>query len=263
MFKKIVPFAVSAVIAATAAAGVLSPGVNAADEITAYTDYVNEGHISVFDLIKIKRSLAADDGRYTFADYDYVSRFLVKLIKEGREFAKKVFVSFDKDGASTEYYTNPSVLDPKLIAVGTSVVIPQHSLEKSGASQAGWLYEGVNYKQGERLVVPDHNITLTPCWNYYHMITYYAGDYDDIVGQKTAMVKSSEGIGMDLADSSRFSRKGYTLSGWECTLNGEIYGTSARYIVPDTDVTFNAVWTPSKVDINISANNGNSLDKIT
>ncbi len=263
MLKKIASFIFSAAVAVSGCFA--STAVSAAEinESAVYTDYITEGHMNVYDLLKVKRSLAANDGRYTADNYDYILKFLVGLFDGEHEYAKKVVISYDTEGATREHYSDPSVIDPIFKAVGTTLSFPQHSLEKPGATHAGWLYDGVSYKQKETMIVPDHNITIKPFWHYYHTITYLAGDYDDLIGQDMSLSSGIEGYGVDLADSTKFSRKGYTLSGWECDLGGKTYGISARYTVPDTDVTFTAVWTPATVEINISANNGNSLDKIT
>ncbi|MGN0613561.1 MAG: InlB B-repeat-containing protein, partial [Porcipelethomonas sp.] len=177
--------------------------------------------------------------------------------------AKQVVVRFDTLGLPLDTYSNPGVLDTRLIYVGTTITIPQHTLQKEGSSHGGWFYNGVNYKDGEKFVVPDENVTFTPYWFNYHVLTYKAGDFDDIVGQTTATVQVTEGTGYDLADSSRFTRPGYNLVGWQCSLDDKVYGTLERYTVPDSDVTFTAVWSPALMEITISANNGVTTDKIT
>lgn len=227
-----------------------------------YEDYVIEERATAFDLIKIKRSIAEEDGKYTMDDYEYVRDFLLRYHDGKKRYAKKVIVDFDTQGYSFAGYSEPQVLDPVFAVPGLSIRIPQHTLEKENCNHGGWYYNGRNYRQGEEFVVPEEGATFTPYWFVYHVVTYLAGDYDDVIGQTMSTVQATEGLGFDLADSSRFSRKGYKIVGWECSDDGEIYGTSARYTVPENDVSFTAIWKPLTYEISITAANGNSSDKI-
>ena len=74
----------------------------------------------------------------------------------------------------------------------------------------------------------------------------------------------AENAQITIAESSRFSRPGYTVSGWKCSYDDKEYKPGTQYVVPGADnIDFTAVWAPAQYNINISANNGNSADKVT
>ena len=229
-----------------------------------YTDYVMGDSVSVFDLIRIKRDIINSGGLYNRGQLNIISDFLIKL-SDGvsKRYAKNVVISFDTQGLPRDSYRDPSVLDPVIVSAGSSFTkIPVSALVKENSLHNGWDYNGITYKQGQSFPVPYENVTFTPHWFNYHLLTYNAGDYDDIVGIKTTTVQVTEGTNFDLADSTRFSRKGYSIVGWECSLDGKVYGINSKYIIPESDVVFNAVWKAAMVDISLSANNGNVVDKI-
>lgn len=262
MFKKIISCALSATLIFGINMSLLTASADdAVDETT--QNYVYGDRMTAFDFVKSKRSILAEDGEYNIDDCKSIREYLLRRSDGEKFYSKKVAVSFDCEGLSTENYADPSVIDTKIVYVGSTIKIPSHSLTMEGHSHGGWWYDGKNYIVGESFTVPDENVVFTPYWFKYHILTYDAGDYDDIVGQKIATVNVTEGTGFDLADSSRFSRRGYILSGWECSLDGKIYGPNERYIIPESDITFKAVWKPSLVTISITANNGNSKDKIS
>lgn len=82
----------------------------------------------------------------------------------------------------------------------------------------------------------------------------------EILQLMLCLLKSTDTI----ADQSRFSRPGYTVSGWKCSYDDKEYKPGTQYVVPGADnIDFTAVWAPAQYNINISANNGNSADKVT
>ena len=228
-----------------------------------YSDYVTGNGFSVLDLIRVKRSLAAQDGEYSADCMNFIRDFLLNITDGRVKNAVKVAVIFETDGCSLESYgDNAKLINTKLCYPGGKISMPYCGLQREGSNHNGWDYEGVTYKQGTDFIVPDHNVTFTPHWFNYHKLTYLAGDYEGILGSTMSTVQVTEGTYFDLADKSRFSRKGYTIAGWECSLDGKIYGPYERYLIPEEDITFTAVWEPATVDISLSANNGNPLEKI-
>ena len=222
--------------------------------------YVYGNKANVFDLIAMKRSLINEDGNYTLTDYQQMSNF---LLKKKSSVAKKVSISYDTEGCDMSSYLNPEVLDTIERYSGTSIIIPQASLKREGFIHGGWMYDGKVYKTGEYFTVPETDVLFVPYWYSNHVITYYAGDYDGIVGNKYATVSCTAGTNYDIAASSRFSRKGYKITGWLCSYDGLIYGPNSKYLVPDSDVTFTAIWQAAPAEISISANNGNYNDRYT
>ena len=185
------------------------------------------------------------------------------LLKKKSNVAKKVSISYDTEGCDMTSYLNPEVLDTIERYSGTSIIIPQASLKREGFIHGGWMYDGKVYKTGEYFTVPETDVLFVPYWYSNHVITYYAGDYDGIVGNKYATVSCTAGTNYDIAASSRFSRKGYKITGWLCSYDGLIYGPNSKYLVPDSDVTFTAIWQAAPAEISISANNGNYNDRYT
>lgn len=227
---------------------------------SAEQEYVYNNTATVFDLINIRRSLMNVDGEYTVSNYNTTLNF---LLKKKAVSTKKVTVSYDTEGSDASAFSDSSVLDSFECTSGSIITVAPSGLKKDGYYHSGWVYDGKVYTTGDKFVVPDNDVIFTPFWYNSNVIKYYAGDYDDIVGQSTASFNATEGSAITLADSSRFSRKGYRISGWLCDYDGLIYGTVSSYLVPEADVTFTAVWKPASYSIRISANNGNSSDRYT
>ena len=224
-------------------------------EVSAVSDY------SVFEAIKIRRSIINQDGVYTFSDYKDVSTYLVNnSLKNIRYFT----LSYDTEGADTSAYADPSVLDADTVVYKSSVRVASANLYKDGYIHYGWYFDGQIYKVGDYIKIPDCDVVFTPVWYKRCQINYYAGDYDDINGNSSAYVMSAENAQITIAESSRFSRPGYTVSGWKCSYDDKEYKPGTQYVVPGADnIDFTAVWAPAQYNINISANNGNSADKVT
>lgn len=235
-----------------------------ADETEEASEYLYNNQMTIFDAIKIKRSLAANETTYEMTDYEYVRDNLLRKRRGDVLYSRKVVVEFDTEGYEPFGYSDLSVIDAFIANGGGKIDIPQHTLKRDGASHGGWQYEGKNYIQGEIFEVPDvDKVVFTPYWFIYHKVTFYAGDYDDVVEYPSVTLQGTEGVGMELADTTRFTRPGYNLVGWMCDLDGLDYGPLARYIIPDRDVVFTAMWEPAAIPLTISANNGVSTDKIT
>ena len=112
------------------------------------------------------------------------------------------------------------------------------------AVHRGWTDGKHEFFQGKKLVMPAHNVTLTSIYYYYRNLTYVPGDVDDIVGLKFDIQTMRAGGMKDLAESSRLSRKGYTVVGWHCENDGIDYPISYQYIIPDENVIMTAIWEP-------------------
>ena len=92
-------------------------------EVSAVSDY------SVFEAIKIRRSIINQDGVYTFSDYKDVSTYLVNnSLKNIRYFT----LSYDTEGADTSAYADPSVLDADTVVYKSSVRVASANLYKDG-----------------------------------------------------------------------------------------------------------------------------------
>lgn len=215
---------------------------------------------STFEAIRIRRDLLTEGGVYTNSDYNNVAKFLVNnSVLNIRYFT----LSYDTQGCDLSAYTDPSVLDPTEVIYKSKTKIVVANLAKDGYVNAGWEYDGKVYTAGDYFTMPACDVVMTPVWHRRCQINYFAGDYDDINGNTTAYVMSAENAQFFLADTSRFSRSGYVITGWLCSYDGKQYKPGESFIVPAEDVTFEAVWSPASYTVSISANNGNSADKYT
>ena len=132
---------------------------------------------------------------------------------------------------------------------GRILQVAKKSYENYDALQYGWLVQGKELRSGQKFIVPDHDIEITPSWHYYHTITYYAGDVDRVSGDLSGTVTRAEGIRTDLAQSSKLTRYGFDLTGWVCSADGLTYQPAGSFIMTYEDVTMTAVWTPINYNV--------------
>ena len=126
------------------------------------------------------------------------------------------------------------------------------SFPNEKATHRGWTDGENEFVQGDKLVMPAHNITLTAIFYYYRNLTYVPGDVDDIVGAKYDIQTMSAGGMKDLAESSRLSRKGYKIVGWHCENDGKDNPIFHQYIMPDENVIMTAIWEPLDYVLNFN-----------
>ncbi|MDE6781236.1 MAG: hypothetical protein K2J40_07245, partial [Ruminococcus sp.] len=101
----------------------------------------------------------------------------------------------------------------------------------------------------EKFIMPEHDVTITPAWKQRYKISYTVGDVDRVVGTAFQEYVQPEGLATDLQSNSRFSRNGFTISGWLCDDDNKIYEPSQSYIMPSHDVTFTAVWQAKEYNV--------------
>lgn len=221
---------------------------------TNLTDY------DVFEAIKVRRDYMNDTEKYLESDYHLLKHYLTS----NHQLNIRYFtLGYDTQDSDLGYYKDPTVLDPTTVIYKSKIAVQTANLMKDGYIHMGWEYDGVTYSSGDYFTMPACDVTFTPVWQKRCKVNYSAGDYDDITGNTSAYVISVEGVTVYLANAQRFSRAGYTITGWTCSYDGQVYAPGAGYVVPDTDVTFEAVWTPASYPITISANNGVSTNKYT
>lgn len=137
------------------------------------------------------------------------------------------------------------------------------SFQRNDAMQHGWTDGTSTFLAQQKFIMPDHDVELVPVWGYYHTIRYYAGDdVSGMISGVEATYTHAASYPRDLADESRFSRKGYKVVGWECDLDGLTYPLGAFYTMPDCDVTFTAIWEPIKYTILFRAGTGKTADNV-
>ena len=123
------------------------------------------------------------------------------------------------------------------------------SFSNDNATSVGWT-DGVNeFYSSDKLVMPRKNVTLYAIFHNYHKFSYSHGDVDGILGKADAPFVYREGAKIDLAESTRLSRKGYKIKGWHCEYDGKDYPLFYPYILPDADIVMTAIWEPIEYTI--------------
>lgn len=144
--------------------------------------------------------------------------------------------SFSKDGRLPDYKVKPGEL------VEISLNVFYHPTDSY--TQIGWVYDGKAYLGQQKIIMPDHDIELTPSWHKYRKFSYSVGDVDRVLGVVSQELERVAGFQTELAEASRFSRIGFYNVGWHCSADDKIYKPEAYYTMPDEDVVFTAVWEP-------------------
>lgn len=175
--------------------------------------------------------------------------------------AKSHIVNFtaEIDGEPLDISEN---LPPEKCIAGSLYTVNHFAIIYDGKKHIGWLYNGEIYRGDSKIVMPDHDITLSANWYDYRKITYKAGDVDKIIGVSSIEFEYVETFGIDLPTVSRFARKGYTISGWLCENDGVTYKPLGSYIMPKEDVVMYAVWKPINYTVVFNSGTGSSKDNI-
>ena len=118
------------------------------------------------------------------------------------------------------------------------------SFNQKTAAHRGWTDGEHEFAQEQRFVMPEHNVTLRAIYLYYRNLTYLPGNVDGLSGttSNTQIIRARGDI--DLAESTRLTRLGYTIKAWHCENDGIDYPLFYQYIMPDEDVIMTAVWEP-------------------
>ena len=123
------------------------------------------------------------------------------------------------------------------------------SFPQTTATHRGWTDGKNEFAQEQKLVMPEHNVTLKAIFYYYRNLTYVPGDVDGIVGQEYDIQTIRAGGDKQLAESTRLNRKGYVMVGWHCENDGKDYPFFYSYIMPDENVIMTAIWEPITYNI--------------
>lgn len=129
-------------------------------------------------------------------------------------------------------------------------------------AQIGWIYDGNTYLGQQCIIMPEHDIVLTPNWLKYYKLKYTAGDVDRLNGATSGEFDRLEKQDTGLAEAGRFSRNGFKIIGWSCDADGQVYAPLSNYMMPSQDVTFTAVWEPITYNILFMGNTGKADDII-
>lgn len=153
-------------------------------------------------------------------------------------------------------------LPPEDFKAGRLHTVTHFAISRYDKKHIGWIYNDELFRGDSKIVMPDHDITLSANWYDYRKMTYYAGDVDGILGATFMEFEYVETFNIDLPATSRFSRKGYKITGWLCENDNEIYKPLASYTMPREDVVMYAVWEPINYAIVFIPGTGSSKDNI-
>lgn len=153
-------------------------------------------------------------------------------------------ISYDDEGCDFV-----GTLEGDLGFEGDKFVITNDIVLKDGYYHLGWTDGEHTFQKGQKMIVPDHDVVLSPIWFQIHNIYYETGDVDNLIGGSNISFEKPAEQSFELSDSTRFARLGYSLVGWLCDVDGQTYNTSATFVMPDSDVHFTAVWKPLKYKI--------------
>ncbi len=129
-------------------------------------------------------------------------------------------------------------------------------------SQIGWRYDGNTYLGQQYIIMPDHDIVLTPNWLKFYNLIYTPGDVDRLNGATSSEFERMETISFELAEAGRFSRNGFKIIGWSCDADDKVYTPLQIYTMPSQDVTFTAVWEPLTYNVVFIGGTGKAEDII-
>jgi len=144
-------------------------------------------------------------------------------------------------------------IDDYEIISGRFIVTPKDVVSRDGFKQYGWTDGEHDFWKGEKMIIPDHDVVLSPIWYACRNVHYQAGDFENIVGGTAVEFERIAGQSFELSDNTRFARKGYNLIGWHCENDGQDYLTNETYIMPDEEAYFTAIWSPIKYNVSFSA----------
>ncbi|MDE5946253.1 MAG: InlB B-repeat-containing protein [Oscillospiraceae bacterium] len=150
-------------------------------------------------------------------------------------------------------------LNERSCLAGRLHLIPKYQFQKEGFEQFGWTDGEHTFRMGEKMIMPAHDVTLSPVWCQIHNIYYESGDVDNLIGGTSITFEKTATQSFELADNTRLARKGYNLVGWKSDVDGQEYLTNATFTMPDSDVHFTAVWKPISYNVKFSASTKESV----
>lgn len=173
---------------------------------------------------------------------------------------KPVITKADTDGIYNviydcgEYELNGVISKTKFVP-NSPAIITTNYCTREGYTQYGWT-DGTNvFTSTTKVIMPDHDLVLTPKWYKLYNVYYQTGDVDNVNGKNEVVLEKREGIAFELADSARLSRLGYNLTGWLSDYDNKIYKTEETVTMPSADVHYTAVWTPALFSVSLYSNN--------
>ncbi len=193
---------------------------------------------------------------YTTADKDVIFTPVWSVYDDTVRHVVQYYVEIDGEEQDVS-----DIGTQKLVA-GQMTKVSLRAFDRGDAVSIGWT-DGTNEFRGqERYIMADHDVTFTPIWRMRRNLRYYAGDVDRIVGKTEVILERIETLPIDLADGSTFKRSGFKLVGWTTEGSDEVFAFFQKCIMPESDITYTAVWEPIEVTVIFRMGSGTSAEKI-
>ena len=162
-----------------------------------------------------------------------------------------------------EQCERPTWLKNTTAAAGMIFEPNYRSLDIGTAYTNGYTDGVHNFTSGQKIILPDHDLVLTPIWHSRIQLTFTTGDVDRVNGNKSVTFEKISNSSTELPTADRFSRSGFNLVGWLSDYDGQIYKVGATVTTPDTDATYTAVWEPKSYNVVFSTGEGGKSLKVT
>lgn len=193
---------------------------------------------------------------------DDVDEFVIKAVWYDLHTETKcnVIYNLEYEGEQCE---RPIWLKDFTATVGT-IFQPNYRSIDIGTAYTNGYTDGIHtFTASQKIILPDHDIVLTPIWHKRIHLTFVAGDVDRINGNTSVTFEKVSNSSTELPTADRFSRNGFNLVGWLSDYDGQIYNVGATVTTPDTDATYTAVWEPKSYNVVFITGEGGASVKVT
>jgi uncharacterized repeat protein (TIGR02543 family) len=153
-------------------------------------------------------------------------------------------------------YGYSSSLPSGTVSPGEQVYLPNYAMFNGNSRFNGWLVNGVHHDPLSYFTMPEEDTYVCVDWLDPINFVYSAGDVDGVVGNAEYRFDKYPGSKLELSDSTRLARIGYSLTGWYHKEEDTVYKPEQTIVIPDKDTTMYAIWSPVKVGMYFYANGG-------
>lgn len=165
-------------------------------------------------------------------------------------------ISFEANGGTG---TAPVIEDK---AEGNQFVIPPNQYTWDNHTFIGWNDGNKTYQPGETYTMPGRNVVFTAQWRQdTYTITFAPGD--GATGQVPDARQLEPTAVTRLPNENTLTKSGYTFEGWLCSSDNKTYKVGDEFTMPESDVTFTAVWKENDKPAPSPGGNGSGSGGVT
>lgn len=121
-----------------------------------------------------------------------------------------------------------------------------------GYSFIGWEYDGKIYQPGDKLTMPENDITLVAQWEIARFDVSYNANGGAITPESGT---AGNNVAYIIPTNAVTSRTGYTFKGWKNSVDGKIYQPGDKFTVINHTV-LTAQWQINKYTVSYNLNGG-------